>query len=123
MLIRNEKTSALEKWIYAINDRDLDKVCGLYYPNAVLIPVLSDKIRQHPDEIREYFSRLFALDNLYAELLDCKVTRDNNNIIYTGNYTYSWTEEGEKQIIKARFSFVTGKYRILIHHSSSLPVL
>lgn len=117
-LISN-KTTALEKWLYAVNEQNIDKICALYLPNAVMIPAVSDKILNTQADIREYFSFLLSKENLYAELLDCKVTRDNGHVINTGNYQLTWTENGEKLHAVSKFSFVTVDYKILVHHASA----
>lgn len=117
--LTTNKTTALEKWLYAVNEQNIDSLCALYLPNAVMIPAMPDTILNTATGIREYFTFLLQKENLYAELLDCKVTRDNGHVINTGNYQLTWTENGEKFHAVSKFSFVTVNYKILVHHASA----
>ena len=63
----------IDAWLRAVNAHSVDAVCSLYAPEAILLPTLSDVIRDTPDRIRDYFESFLNRKNLSATLRNCYV--------------------------------------------------
>jgi len=111
----------IDQWLTAVNLHDLEAVCGLYLPDAILLPTLSDTIRDTPEGIREYFIHFLGKDRLSATLENCYVQEYYDLKIDSGVYLFSWQEGLKERLLRARFTFVIKDNRIAEHHSSLCP--
>jgi uncharacterized protein (TIGR02246 family) len=119
-------SNALETWINLVSIQDIDSVVNLYADDGVLLGTFSDKIRQGKVEIREYFD-FFLNKKPHATIIDYKKhIVDDNNYSVNGFYDFEVdSQDGSRQISRARFTFVfqkqDGEFKILSHHSSIMP--
>lgn len=120
IIITEQEHSLLDNWVDSINKGDLDKLCTLYSPKAVLIPSTTNIVKQSPNDIRDYFATALQKEKLTANLLSCNTLYENGHQIYRGNYAFTWYEEGRLRSVKAQYSFVIDNEKIIVHHSSLL---
>ncbi len=111
----------IDHWLVAVNDHDLEQVCSLYLPDAILLPTLSQTIRDTPGSIRDYFVQFLAKPGLRASLEHCYVQEYSEIKIDSGVYLFTWQENGHTKAAKARFTFVIKDNKIAEHHSSLVP--
>lgn len=111
-------------WETSINQRKPLVTVGLYDNDFYLYATLKNKIKSF-DNLVEYFTVL-------SKKQDMNVKFDNQNIrvygsvaVNSGLYTFSFTKDGKKVSIPARYTFVylltPEGWRIVDHHSSELP--
>lgn len=128
LLLRNnlmiEKTNSsevLKKWKEHFDNKHLDQIVNTYSPKAILVSTFGD-ILEGRDAIREYFKGLFKKDNLGVTFTDEPlVTTIDGTIMFTGNYVFTYTENGKKKDINARYSILTKDGMITKQHSSESP--
>jgi len=115
---------ASNQWAQAIDSRDPHKIAALYAKDAILYATFTDYIDTQSG-ILKYFVNL-------TKNQDLKVTFTKQNIrlfgkvaIDSGMYIFSYTADGKKVEVPARFTFVyqeTPKgWMIIDHHSSETP--
>jgi hypothetical protein len=122
------KTAAefIEEWMEAICSNNVENIVSLYKEEAVLLGTLDGKLRRGHSEIKEYF-------DFFVKLQPCgKITSFEEEDfghrrmgVANGTYDFDLTENGEKIVAPARFTFVLErlgtKWKIHSHHSSKLP--
>lgn len=121
IITTQEEYPVLDNWLSAVNNNELENICELYHDNAVLIPIASDVIRRNAAEIKAYYSDLLQQDRMKINILNRSVVYENGHMVYVGNYVFNWYEGEELRTAKSRYSFVTDKGKILVHHSGYWP--
>ncbi|MDA8403016.1 MAG: DUF4440 domain-containing protein [Desulfobacteraceae bacterium] len=117
----------LKEWMTAINNRDIERLLGLYDEKAVLIPTFSNRLLNTPEKIRDYFEKLGSRDELSLALHEKTViVQSINNDTYglSGIYCWRFALDGELLSFEARFSYfmdLTLPRPIIHHHSSQIP--
>lgn len=117
---------ALKEWVAAIVAGKADDVVNLYDKNAVMISTF----KQHPITTRaaliRYYKEVVSNPDREVNVTEQHARRFGDIAINTGEYTLSYTQEGEVVEIPARFSFTyqlqNGKWMIVDHHSSDVPM-
>ena len=111
------------QWNRSLATGDAAKVDANYARDAVLIPTLSNQIRNTPDERIAYFKTEFLpkkpsgkIDKHYLKCIGAIA-------INSGLYTFTF---GDGTKASARYTFVyqkqrDGKWLIIEHHSSAMP--
>ena len=119
-------TEFIEEWMETICSNNVENIVSLYQEEAVLLGTLDGKLRRGYGEIKEYF-------DFFVKLQPCgtitSIVEDDFGHrrmgVANGTYDFDLTENGEKIVAPARFTFVlerTGtKWKIHTHHSSKLP--
>ncbi len=122
-------------WMAMVCSGSVRSVLNLYLPDAVLVPTYDQNILQGHTQLRAYFRRLMAKDNLCGHV-DGMVDQDLGTVrVVSGVYTFRWSEDGQEKYARARFTYVlvpesvrTGRvwasdkrWRIATHHSSEMP--
>lgn len=121
-----EIASLFDEWNAALATGDPEVVAARYAPDAVLLPTVSDEVRDTPELIESYFTEFLAqspvgtIDQSSARVLADGVATD------VGVYTFALTgDDGATQQVQARYSFVyelvDGEWLIAHHHSSAMP--
>jgi len=115
-----------QEWAADMSAHDIDRVVGLYDPDAVLWGTRSPTIRATPDKVREYFSILKTVPSDYKAVIGEQHVRVyGDTAIDSGTYTFSETRDGKPVVRPARFSMVLrfhdGRWHIVDHHSSAVP--
>lgn len=121
-----DPATALDAWVDAVESGDAQNVVKLYDPKAAMI----SSFAQHPIYTREalfgYYKQVVSNPDVQVKVTDLHSRRFGTMAINTGEYTLSFTQEGEEVDIPARFSFVYildgGKWMIVDHHSSRVPL-
>ena len=113
----------VEDWMKTICSNNVEAIVFLYKEEAVLLGTLDGKLRKGRGEIKEYF-------DFFVNLKPCgKITSiveedfgHRRVAVANGTYDFELTENGEKTITPARFTFVLEragtKWKIHSHHSS-----
>ena len=116
----------VEEWMKTICSNNAEAIVSLYQEEAVLLGTLDSKLRKGHGEIKEYF-------DFFVKLQPCgqitsMVEEDFGHrlmAVANGTYDFELTENGEKTVVPARFTFLlerTGtKWKIHSHHSSKQP--
>jgi uncharacterized protein (TIGR02246 family) len=116
--------AALYRWAATVATRDVDKVLELYAPDAILVPTLSNQVRDCDDSRRNYFENFLANDGLVCDIQVFKkrVSRKLGTVVVGGLYTFVYRENHEQRTVPARFLFtfeqIDGQWMITGHHSS-----
>ena len=116
---------SLDTWLIAVSSNDPNKVAALYESDAILLPTLSSKVENLPEERLAYFKKFTALPEIKGKVTELHTRIYDNIGINTGLYTFTFKKYGKTISVPARFSFVYRKtdngWMIVDHHSSKLP--
>lgn len=116
--------AALHQWASTVATRDVDKVLSLYAPDAILVPTLSNQVRDCDDSRRSYFENFLANEGLVCDIQVFKkrVSRKLGTVVVGGLYTFVYREQAQRKLVPARFLFtfeqIEGRWMITGHHSS-----
>jgi len=115
----------IKDWENRLNNCDLKGIASLYLDNAVLWGTFSQVIRGTTELIQEYFSGLFAKQELKVNFSSITSRIYGDTTILSGTYEFSYREE-DMITHAARFTFVVckdkhGNNKIAEHHSSLIP--
>ena len=131
----------IERWLETVNTHDVLEVSFLYdMNNCILLPTVSNHIFLN-EEIVNYFEIFLNKKNLHGVLLNRKVDMggevfdrpllytqlQEETLICSGVYVFSFEENGYTQRVKARFTFAFSycedceELLIINHHSSMYP--
>ncbi len=121
-----EVKAVFQKWIAAVSTGNADAVTALYAPEAVLLPTLSPKVHDTPEQRTDYFTAFTARKDLKGEVNESYIRVFQDTAVNSGMYTFSYQdEEGRSQSVPARYSFVYRRtddgWMIIDHHSSAAP--
>lgn len=113
------------KWNLALSTLDSARVASLYWPNAVLLPTVSNVPRTDTASIKDYFDHFlkkFPRGTIVKRIIHhgCNVSVD------AGLYDFSVMDAaGNASSVSARYTFVytykDGEWKIQHHHSSAMP--
>ena len=108
-------------WMENINNHRLENILKMYDDDAVLLPTLSDEIRDTKTKIEDYFTHFLKRENLHVEMENCIIHEYGEVRLKMGVYQFSWQENFEPQKVRARFTFAVKNGKIIEHHSSLMP--
>jgi uncharacterized protein (TIGR02246 family) len=114
-----------DDWNFALSSLDASRVAQRYWPDAVLLPTVSNTPRTNAAMIGDYFEHFLAkrprgrIDTRTIQV-GCNMAMD------VGTYTFSLMDDkGVTSEVPARYTFVyqyrDGDWKILHHHSSAMP--
>jgi uncharacterized protein (TIGR02246 family) len=123
---KDEILAATASWQAAFSDAATERIVALYDNEAVLWGTLSAKRRDDRDGVRDYMVAAFkALPERKVEFGDQLIRVYGETAVNTGDYTFSFTRDGERKTLPARYSLVyrkrAGSWLIVDHHSSAMP--
>ena len=112
-------------WNLALATLDPKKVAALYWPDAVLLPTVSNVPRTDAAAIEAYFSH-FLQKHPRGTIVKRTVFHGCNMSMDTGLYDFAMMDPaGVTTTVSARYTFVytykDGAWKIQHHHSSALP--
>jgi uncharacterized protein (TIGR02246 family) len=116
-----------QKWAAAIKSHDAERIVDLYDDEAVLLSTFDGKPIIKRQERLKYFESLTKKKDLDVTLNEAFYEENGDIAIANGLYTFSYTENGKKVDVPARFSFVFENepdeegWEIESHHSSLVP--
>jgi uncharacterized protein (TIGR02246 family) len=122
---QQEIAGLFDQWDQALATLDPGKVAARYAPDAVLLPTVSNKVRTDHAGIVDYFAH-FLQSKPQGKILDEHIKiLDPTAAIDTGTYEFTLTNNGQKNTVDARYTFVYEKvgdqWLIINHHSSVMP--
>ncbi|MGP0149162.1 DUF4440 domain-containing protein [Pseudomonas oryzihabitans] len=116
--------AALYTWAATVATRDVEAILALYAADAILVPTLSNEVRDNEESRREYFRNFLANDGLVCDvqIFKKRVSSKLGTVVVGGLYVFRY-REGEQAIsVPARFLFtfeqIDGRWLITGHHSS-----
>lgn len=121
-----EIAGLFDRWNKALQTGSAQAVTGLYAPNAILQPTVSNQVRSTPAQIQDYFDHFLAAKPVgqinYREIRHL----GPNAAMDSGVYTFTLTSAtGQTRQVQARYTFLyerlNGQWMILNHHSSAMP--
>jgi uncharacterized protein (TIGR02246 family) len=124
-LTDSEVGGLFSKWNLALASLDPKRVAGLYWPDAVLLPTVSNIPRTNSAAIEDYFVH-FLQKFPRGVILSRTIYHACNLALDMGLYDFSVLDAaGNISIVHARYSFAytyrDGGWRIQHHHSSAMP--
>lgn len=124
--IDEAKVAAMfDQWNLALATLDPAKVTARYWPNAVLLPTVSNTPRTNPALIQDYFEH-FLQKHPRGHIETRTIDVGCNLAIDMGTYTFSLMDDsGRVNEVFARYTYVyearDGQWKIVHHHSSAMP--
>jgi uncharacterized protein (TIGR02246 family) len=111
------------KWNTSLATGNAARVEANYAQNAVLIPTLSNEIRNTPAGRIAYFEKEFLPKKPSGKINQHYLKCIGDIAINSGLYTFTF---GDRTKARARYTFVyqkqrDGKWLIIEHHSSGMP--
>ncbi|MEA5580639.1 SgcJ/EcaC family oxidoreductase [Nodularia harveyana UHCC-0300] len=121
---RPEIAQLFDRWNNSLQTGDPNLVTQNYAKNAVLLPTVSNQVRQNHEEIQDYFVKFLKLQPV-GRINDRNIRLYCGVAIDSGTYTFRIINNGEIEDVKARYTFVYHKFGnewlITEHHSSAMP--
>jgi uncharacterized protein (TIGR02246 family) len=109
-------------WNKALATLDPNKVADRYARDAVLLPTVSNQVRDTRAEIVDYFKKFLAGKPQGTILQSHVKLLGRNAAIDTGTYRFTMADGST---VDARYTYVyervNGKWLIVNHHSSAMP--
>jgi len=111
----------IKNWRDKFNANDIS-ILEVYSKDAVLLATFGEKIMRGRKEIAPYFKGLFEKKNL-SVTFEKQVYINNleDACVFSGEYTFQYSENDEIKKFKTRYSFVVENNYIVTHHSSLVP--
>lgn len=118
---QQEIAGLFDRWNNSLQTGDAHKVAENYLSDAVLLPILSNKVRKSDAERVDYFEHF--LEKKPVGKIESRTIRTGcNKATDSGVYTFTFAD---KSSVKARYTFTyvwDGKaWKISSHHSSAMP--
>lgn len=112
-------------WNLALATLDSGRVAALYWPDAVLLPTVSNVPRTDASAIKEYFDH-FLQRHPRGTIVSRTMFHGCNMSVDTGLYDFALMDpSGKATVVSARYTFVyaykDGQWKIRHHHSSAMP--
>ena len=112
------------KWAQALLSKDKDVVANLYTQDATFLPTLSPDFKMSRDGAKEYFEHFLQKDPSGRIIKEAVQTVPIGTVIHSGLYEFEVGQEGKREVLPARFTFIWQPDGKIIHHHSSLqPVI
>jgi uncharacterized protein (TIGR02246 family) len=120
---RSEILALFEQWNRSLATGNAATVNANYASDAVLIPTLSNEIRNTPARRIAYFRDEFLPKRPHGRIDRAYVRCFGDIAINSGLYTFTF---GDHSTARARYTFVyqkksDGRWLIIEHHSSKMP--
>tara|TARA_R100000664_G_scaffold9501_1_gene15917 strand:- start:5267 stop:5620 length:354 start_codon:yes stop_codon:yes gene_type:complete len=110
----------VNSWASSIQSRNPMTMLDFYSDNAVLLATYSNLL-VGKDEILDYFIDFLNKEGLKCTLIDNYTTHIGTSSAYSGLYNFSFYDQGQFKVVKARYTYVIKNNQIVMHHSSVLP--
>jgi uncharacterized protein (TIGR02246 family) len=114
-----------DDWNFSLSSLEASQVVQRYWPNAVLLPTVSNTPRTNAAMIGDYFEHFVA--KRPRGRIDTRTIQGGCNVAMdVGTYTFSLMDDkGVTSEVAARYTFIyqyrDGAWKILHHHSSAMP--
>ncbi len=124
---RQQVIGLFDRWNQALATKQTSQVVATYAPDATLLPTVQNGPLIGPEAIGQYFA--YFLKQSPAATIETRVIHTGCNIAYDiGLYSFmvDGDQPGTRKQVKARYTFIYapehGKWLLVHHHSSALPV-
>ncbi len=118
--------AALTAWKDAVESASLDDILKLYDKNAIMISTFAQAPLTTRAALTKYYKVVVGNSDIHVEITETHPRRFGTMAVNSGQYTLSYTQDGEDVVIPARFSFTYvlqgGKWIIVDQHSSRVPL-
>lgn len=115
---------AIKNWLDTVCNHDPSEIVKLYAPDGVLLGTVAKTIKIGRTEIKKYFD-IFVKKKPCGKITSMNVQSFGDIAIVDGTYTFDLTDEGKRNKVLARYTFVLRKknnqWVIASHHSSAQP--
>lgn len=126
-ITKQQVAGLFDRWNHALETRKTTEVVATYAHDATLLPTVQNGPLTGPAEIGAYFT--YFLKQAPSATIETRVIHTGCNIAYDiGLYKFMVDGEqpGSRKQVNARYTFiyapVNGRWLIVHHHSSALPV-
>ncbi|MCD6149487.1 SgcJ/EcaC family oxidoreductase [bacterium] len=116
-----------KRWNEALRTKNSRKVAELYSAKNAFLPTLSGDFKKGLSGAEEYFKHFLQKGPVSRVVKsEAQISEDGKTLIYSGMYDFKMGKNGNREIIRARFTFVwqknkNGEWKIIHHHSSLKP--
>ena len=110
----------VNSWASSIKYRDPMRMLEFYSDNAILLATYSNLL-VGKDQILDYFISFLNKEGLKCTITDNYTERIGNSFAYSGLYNFSFYDQGQFKVVKARYTYVIKNNQIVMHHSSEQP--
>lgn len=110
----------VDYWSKIIGNVPSSDIVSLYSSNAVLLATY-ENLLVGKTAIKGYFDEFLNKENLSCKIVENITQNFIREQIASGIYLFSFTENGKKKTVEARYSFVIYDDKIINHHSSESP--
>ena len=118
--------SVVQNWVDTVCRHNPQEIVNLYAPDGVLLGTIAENMKVGREQIIQYFN-MFVEKKPCGKLVSMNVQNIGSDVaIADGTYIFELIdEEGEKELVPARYTFVlrryNGMWKIASHHSSAQP--
>lgn len=119
---QQEIASLFDRWDASLQTGDPKKVVANYSKRSILLPTMSNRVRQTAAEQEDYFQHFLA--NKPSGTINTRmISIGCNSAVDAGLYTFTFGTTGDK--VAARYTYTyewtDGQWLITSHHSSAMP--
>lgn len=118
---QQEVLGLFDEWNNALGTGEPEKVAALYDTDAILLPTISNQVRDNHDTKVDYFTN-FLKKGPVGKIDESNVRVFDDLAINSGIYTFTFNDGS---VVPARYTFVYrrtgGSWKIVEHHSSMMP--
>ena len=122
---REDAFGMVDEWAAAFNSGNVEKIVGLYSPDALVLGTVSPSLATTPEDLRKYFGASSAAKSQVKLGERAAAVLNNDATVMTGFYEFSRAVNGQQVVTPARFTFILVRrdegWRIVHHHSSVRP--
>ena len=114
------------RWNEALQSREAEEVATLYDKTATFLPTMSKEFKKGQEGAEEYFKHFLEKKPEGQIVEDEYQPLGDDSYLHSGLYNFNIGPDDDRQTVEARFSFVwqkddSGDWKIIHHHSSTLP--
>ena len=122
--MKNRVPQIIQRWVGLISEGSPEKQTSLYSTNAILLATFEPMLLGQ-EQIFGYMLDFLDKKNMQCEILEnvLQVDYDRDTKIASGIYLFSFdnTDNGQREMVVARYTFVINEDKIINHHSSVMP--
>jgi hypothetical protein len=121
--MKNRIPKIILKWVSLIPEGNPKEQASLYSKNAVLLATFEPMLLGR-NQIFGYMVDFLDKDNMSCQIMKnvTQIDEDKDTMIASGIYLFTFDDEdGDRQEVLARYTYVINEGRIINHHSSVMP--
>ena len=112
----------VSNWADLVSEKNPMKQTNLYSKDCVLLATFQTLFLGH-DGVTEYMISFLNKDQIQCSIIENYTHYDDTKSFHvsSGLYEFSYFENNNKKVVKARYTFVIKNNLIISHHSSVQP--